>query len=72
MVHNDPTPSLNVEMKAGEVVWRCHGGCEQKAVLAALLEETARAAAAAERAQPDPDDNRTGGQLSLSVRRTTP
>jgi hypothetical protein len=37
-VHNDPTPSLNIEMKGGEVVWHCHGGCEQKAVLAALLE----------------------------------
>jgi hypothetical protein len=37
-VHNDPTPSLNIETKGEEVVWHCHGGCEQKAVLAALLD----------------------------------
>lgn len=39
VAHEDPTPSLNVTPgKNVDVVVRCHGGCDQKAVVAALTE----------------------------------
>lgn len=39
VAHEDPTPSLNVTPgKSVDVVVRCHGGCDQKVVVAALEE----------------------------------
>lgn len=38
--HEDPTPSLNVELgDDGKVLLHCHGGCEQKAVVQALRDK---------------------------------
>lgn len=35
--HEDAHPSLALEERAGRVLWRCHAGCDQAAVRAALL-----------------------------------
>ncbi len=35
-VHSDPGPSLNVEVRGDKVLWKCHAGCAQDAVTAAL------------------------------------
>ena len=36
--HDDQNPSLSITLKGGKVLFKCHAGCSQEAVLAALAE----------------------------------
>ena len=36
--HGDRNPSLTIKMKDGKLLWRCHKGCSQQEVFAALQE----------------------------------
>ena len=37
--HDDRTPSLSIQMLNGQPVWKCHAGCSQADVQAALIRE---------------------------------